>query len=528
MFSLLSTLLASSLVSVYNPRIPVVLDRDHNIVSEIVIPSESARQASGEVEVSIEGIPRAAVKDVRLVYTGTVPCLNTKSGSIVIWSNFRQWGSGHSAWCDQRYVTDLVSSRPDKAGKVTLPFDRQLVRGDNRFYVSVSVASSKVNLTDTFSVKVESVKMGGESMTISEQGPSSGRRYAIAFRNHGQDGVDTFRIPALATTKDGDLIAAYDIRWDSSMDLQSDIDVGVQRSSDGGKTWSKMQVAMDMGEYGGLPRAQNGTGDPCILVDEKSGDIFIFALWAHGLKGQTATTTSTKGFDPIDVPQLLMVRSRDGGRSWEAPVNITGQVKDPECAQIFQGPGRGITMSDGTLVVPVQVWQSGVYASDGIIFSKDGGDTWQVSSMAMSHVCEDQVAEIEPGVLLLNMRNYKTKDKTRKVCVTEDLGKTWKVHESNDVLVEPQCQASLLMCRQKGVLLYANPASKTDRIDFTVRASKDGGVTWPYSLMIDEERGWGYSCMTMIDDDTLGILYEGSTAQIVFQAIKLSDIVPQD
>jgi sialidase-1 len=527
MFSLLSTLLVSSLVSVYNPRIPVVLDRDHNIVSEIVIPSESARQASGEVEVSIEGIPRAAVKDVRLVSTGTVPCLYTRSGSIVMWAQFRQWGSGHSAWCDPRYVTDLDSSRPDKDGKVTLSFDRPLVKGDNLFYVSVSIASSKVDLTDTFSVKVSSMKLDGESVDISETGQSAGRRYAIALRNHGDDGIDTFRIPALATAKNGDLVAAYDIRWDSSMDLQSDIDVGVQRSSDGGKTWSKMQVAMDMGEYGGLPRAQNGTGDPCILVDEKSGDIFIFALWAHGLKGQTATTTSTKGFDPIDVPQLVMVRSRDCGRSWEAPVNITEQVKDPECAQIFQGPGRGITMSDGTLVVPVQVWSSHDNASDTIIYSKDGGDTWQVSSLAVDHVCEDQVAEIEPGVLLLNMRNYGNAEKTRKVYVTEDLGKTWKVHESNNTLVEPQCQASLLAVKPQGLLLFANPSTTTtkDRVNFTIRASKDGGVTWPYSLLIDEEKGWGYSCMTMIDDDTLGIVYEGSTAQILFQAIKLSDIL---
>ena len=525
MFSLLSALLVSSLVSVYNPRIPVVLDRDYNIVSEIVIPSGSASQASGEVEVSIDGIPRAAVKNVRLVFTGTVPCLYTRTGSIVMKAHFQQWGSGHSVWSDPRYVTEVDSSRPDRDGKVTLSFDRPLVRGDNRFYVSVSVSSSKVNLTDTFSVKVSSMKLNGGTVDIAETGPSSGRRYAIALRNHGDDGVDTFRIPALATASNGDLVAAYDIRWDSCVDLQNDIDIGVQRSSDGGKTWSKMHVAMDMGEYGGLPRAQNGTGDPCILVDEKSGDIFIFALWAHGLKGQAAITTSTKGLDPIDVPQLVMVRSRDCGRSWEAPVNITGQVKDPECAQIFQGPGRGITMSDGTLVVPVQVWSSHDNASGGFIFSRDGGDTWQISSLAVDHVCEDQVAEIEPGVLLLNMRNYGNADKTRKVYVTGDLGKTWKVHESNNMLMEPQCQASLLAVKSQDLLLFANPASTGDRVDFTVRASRDGGVTWPYSLMIDEEKGWGYSCMTMVDDDTLGILYEGGTAQILFQAIKLSDIL---
>ncbi len=61
-----------------------------------------------------------------------------------------------------------------------------------------------------------------------------------------------------------------------------------------------------------------------------------------------------------------------------------------------------------------------------------------------------------------------------------------------------------------------------------LRASSDGGLTWPHSLLLDEGQGWGYSCMTLIDDDTLGILYEGSPAQIVFQAVKLRDLTDKE
>ena len=50
---ILSTLLAAVTVGVYNPRVPVIVDREYNVVSEIVIPSESARQASGEVEIAL-------------------------------------------------------------------------------------------------------------------------------------------------------------------------------------------------------------------------------------------------------------------------------------------------------------------------------------------------------------------------------------------------------------------------------------------------------------------------------------------
>lgn len=43
--------------------------------------------------------------------------------------------------------------------------------------------------------------------------------------------------------------------------------------------------------------------------------------------------------------------------------------------------------------------------------------------------------------------------------------------------------------------------------------------------MLDEGDGWGYSCLTMIDKETVGILYESSVAHMTFQAIRLRDII---
>ena len=518
---MLATLLAAVAVQVYNPRIPVIVDREYNVVSEIVIPCEDGRQVSGEVEVSLDGIPLKAVKDIRLVYIGTISPIMSRTKSNVMKAHYNAWGAGQEDWYGPRSTSVECKLRP-KGGTVVLPFNRPLVKGDNHFYVSLNIASSKIGLADTFSCKVESVTLDGVKATIEEQGPSDGRRYGIALRNHGDDGVDTYRIPGLAKTKDGRLIAVYDIRWNTYYDLQADIDIGYQTSSDGGRTWSKMKVAMDFGEYGGLPKDQNGTGDPCVLVDDVTGDIYVFAIWAHGLEGSYSIFNSKTGLDPIDVAQLAMVKSTDGGKTWSAPVSISPQVKDPSWSTIFQGPGCGITMKDGTLVVPIQVWDKDKVPSGGIMYSKDHGATWTVSDMATGHVCEDQVAEISPGVLMLNMRNHGSKDRTRKVFVTSDLGKTWTPHASNDVLIEPVCQASIL--KAGNTLLFANPASTVTRNMFTIRASDDLGVTWPRSLLLDEEGGWGYSCMAMIDDGTVGILYEGSTSQLVYQAVRISDI----
>ena len=44
-------------------------------------------------------------------------------------------------------------------------------------------------------------------------------------------------------------------------------------------------------------------------------------------------------------------------------------------------------------------------------------------------------------------------------------------------------------------------------------------------ILLDEWGGFGYSCITSVDENTIGILYEGSQSQMVFQQVKLSEII---
>lgn len=52
-------------------------------------------------------------------------------------------------------------------------------------------------------------------------------------------------------------------------------------------------------------------------------------------------------------------------------------------------------------------------------------------------------------------------------------------------------------------------------------------MTWPLAnqVTLDEDEGWGYSCLSMIDKETVGIFYESSVAHMTFQAVKLTDLV---
>ncbi|MDG2012051.1 MAG: exo-alpha-sialidase [Pirellulaceae bacterium] len=405
----------------------------------------------------------------------------------------------------------------------------QLRDGDNVITIGCQLKEN-ANIDSRVGMKLDHLRFS-DGQTVKLEGPPTVQRMGVALRNAGADGVHTYRIPGLVTTEEGTLIAVYDIRRRSGGDLPGDIDVGMSRSRDGGQTWEPMQVIMDMGDD---PAWQyDGVGDPAVMVDRNTGTVWVAATWSHGNRSWRG---SGPGLDPQQTGQLMLVRSDDDGVTWSQPINITEQVKRPEWSFILQGPGKGITMRDGTLVFAAQYQDppdKQRLPHSTIIFSKDHGKTWQVGTAAFDDTTEAQVVEIEPGVLMLNCR-YNRKS-TRVVMTTNDMGETWQKHTTSErALIEPRsCMASLIDVDQEtgkdggGWLLFSNPDSTRGRNHLTIKASPDGGLTWPkaHRLLLDEGNSAGYSCLSMIDERTVGILYEGSRAHMTFQRIPLGDLI---
>ncbi|WP_377061693.1 sialidase family protein [Negadavirga shengliensis] len=409
----------------------------------------------------------------------------------------------------------------------TVALDRQLESGAHLFEIGLMVKET-ASLTEKVSFEVVYVEMSSGKFRPSGQEYQQSYRLAKALRHHGDDGVHSFRIPGLVTSNNGTLLAVYDVRRDDSSDLQGDIDVGLSRSTDGGESWEPMKMIMDMGEWGGLPENQNGIGDPAILVDEETGTIWVAALWLHGKPGTMAWNSSGEGMSPEETGQLMLVKSEDDGVTWSDPINVTGQMKDPSWRLFFNGPGRGITMRDGTLVFAAQFKDKENIPHSTVIYSKDRGETWEVGTGARSKTTEAQVVELQDGSLLLNMRD--DRGGARAVMVTKDMGKTWEEHPTNRAaLIEPVCMASIISNPHTDdpVLFFSNPAATDGRYNITIKASLDDGQSWPeaHQVLLDQKRGWGYSCLTMIDEDHLGILYESSQAHMTFQIIRVDEII---
>ncbi len=527
---------ANDRIKIHNTRIPVITDRPHNILAEITI--DDGEGSSLEfIDICINGLDSKAVNNVKVMYTGTMSALYSRTSSFIMKEKWRDVAGGQTIWCDPSFATEAGAVRRFSEGetfRVACP--KVLYPGKNHFYISMEINGRKIaDYSKEFLLEIKGIGIDGNILHSGTDFMESGwsdHHLGLNVRQSGDDGVHSYRIPGLATTNDGTLLAIYDVRYDSSFDLQADIDIGVSRSTDGGRSWEKMRIVMDMGEWAGLPEAQNGVGDPAILVDRNTGEIFIVALWTAGIGNDRAWLNVGQGMTPYETGQLMMVSSSDDGRTWSEPRNITPMVKQPDWYITLQGPGNGITMEDGTLVFAFQHVDAQRVPWSGIIYSKDHGKTWETHPVCpVRETTESQVVEIEPGTLMLNMRNNLRTG--RMVYTTDDMGGTWKVHESSGKLEEPVCMASLIMVKAEDnvlgqdILLFSNPATTKGRFNMTIKASLDYGRTWLEndSILLDEEHGWGYSCLSMIDRETVGILYESSTGHMTFQAVKLTDFI---
>jgi sialidase-1 len=504
-------------VTVHQFQAPVLKDKASNPILQISIETSGNTNLLSLQEVSINVLGDDMQNDIEKVgvfYTKDKPFL--RDGI--------QFGNSENA-----------------AERVSISGDQKLMEGKNLFWVSFRL-KQEANILNKVNAICKSVTISGQNIQPVIISQVEALNLGIALRKHKDNGIDTYRIPGLATTNNGTLIAVYDIRRNSSTDLQENIDVGMSRSTDGGASWEPMKVIMDMGEWGGKPEIENGIGDPSVLIDRKNNTIWVAAVWAHGHPGKRNWNASKPGMKPEETSQFVLAKSEDDGLSWSEPINITSQIKDPKWHLLLQGPGKGIAMEDGTLVFPAQFKDENEVPHSTIIWSKDHGKTWQIGAGAKSHTTESQVIELNDGSLMLNMRddrNRKDKLETngRAVMITNDMGKTWKEHPtSNGSLIEPNCMASLIKeeflidGKMRKVVLFSNPSSKYRRDHMTIKISFDDGKTWPseFDLLLDELGGRGYSCMTKIDDQHIGILYEGSQADMTFQIIPIEKIIQQN
>ena len=215
----------------------------------------------------------------------------------------------------------------------------------------------------------------------------------------GREGYLRYRIPVLTVTTQGTVLAFCEGRKDGG-GLEGDIDLVLKRSFDSGRTWQPMALVADDGP--------NTLGNPGAVVDRKTGTIWMALTRSLGEDTEPEIVEGTSK----ESVRVWMIHSSDDGASWSSPIDVTQAVKRSDWTWYGTGPGIGIQIADGRLVIPGYHAVAGTKVrSSHVIYSDDQGKTWKLGGSAGNNNGECQVAQRRDGTLYLTARTSRGSSK---------------------------------------------------------------------------------------------------------------------
>jgi sialidase-1 len=330
-------------------------------------------------------------------------------------------------------------------------------------------------------------------------------RFVNLFDSATNPAVACYRIPAIITAPNGDVVVAIDERVPSCADLRgsNDINIVIRRSHDNGKTWSEIETVVN------YPEGQSAS-DPSFILDETTNTLFLFFNFMD---------LNTEK----DVYYFRLTQSRDNGKTWSEPLDITSQISKPEWHNDFKfiSSGRGIQTRAGKLLHTLVNLENGLH----FFGSDDHGKNWHLLSKPIVPGDESKIVELADGTWMINSRVNSAG--IRYIHTSTDDGQTW-ITAPETSLIDPGCNASIIRCTSiadgadENRLLFANAKSTNDRQNLTIRISYDEGTTWTAGKTIYEGSS-AYSSMTILANGDIGLFFEADNyRQNTFVRISLA------
>ena len=346
----------------------------------------------------------------------------------------------------------------------------------------------------------------------------------------GVDGYVLYRIPGIAVTTKGTLLAYCEARKSDTGDW-GPIDIMLRRSTDGGNTWGARRKVVNVEG----PVTQN----PVSLERKyaKPGDLTV----NNPVAIVDRATAAVHFLYCIEYARCYYMRSDDDALTFSEPTDITPTFDefrtDYDWKVLATGPGHGIQLENGRLLVPV--WLSTGTGGHGhrpsavsVVYSDDHGGTWHRGEIVVEHPdpknpSETVAVQLHDGRVMLNIR-HESREHLRGVSISEDGATGWSPMRYDKQLPEPVCMGSIVRLTkqpdyEKNRILFANPhnADNRKRKNVTVKVSYDEGGTWPVARSI-EPGASGYSDLAVDPAGTAYCFYERATTGNHYQTKYLS------
>ncbi|MBQ5627966.1 MAG: exo-alpha-sialidase, partial [Bacteroidaceae bacterium] len=398
-------------------------------------------------------------------------------------------------------------------GTFTITGNKSLAPGDNYLWITYDIAETAKE-GNTVDARITAYTIDGKEIAENNGNPAHG---VTIFLSEGavlmpmDKGSLYYRIPSITVTKDGKrLVTLTDDRKHHNSDLPSHCYLVAQYSEDNGRTWSDPVTVAGTAETGG----NYGHGDASIVTNRDNGEIVGImtsaGTYGHGFFAGTAAQP----------PRWKTITSRDGGLTWETPVDHTDDLFGANCSNPntktwksgFSGSGAALQKRDGTLVSSFVNRQADNSQHFYFFMSKDGGRNWYVSGTSgTSGADEPKTLERNNGDLAISVRssgynyyNYTSND-----------GETWHLPSQtrftsgisgNACDGEYMVWCSTVEGNPWNIAFQTLPNSGS-RQNVSIALSTDEGATFGTPKTICPI-GSAYSAAVVLPDGTLGVYYE--------------------
>lgn len=340
----------------------------------------------------------------------------------------------------------------------------------------------------------------------------------------GKEGYRLYRIPGIITTVKGTILAWCEARKESKEGVNQDwttIDIMMRRSEDGGATW---------GERVNLTKNTPGVPKNPVAVEQGIGDMEQ-KTHNNAVLIPDAETGEIHLIFCIEYFKCFYSKSSDDGLTFSDPVDITPTFEsfksEYDWRVIATGPGHGIQLENGRLVIPV--WMSDGTGGNAhrpswnsVIYSDDHGLTWErgeffgYDSDSLVYPNETMGVELSNGLVMMIFR-HETDNYLKGISYSADGATNWTQPIFHPELYEPVCFSSVVRYsmrpdQSKNRILFCNPDSRgkfgeRKRENLTIKMSYDEGFTWPVTRTLHAGPG-SYSDMTVDSKGNIYCLYE--------------------
>ena len=330
-----------------------------------------------------------------------------------------------------------------------------------------------------------------------------------------KEGNNYYRIPTLIQLTNGDLLAFADRRIGSIGDLPNKIEVVMKRSRNNGRTWSAATLVSPK-----CTSVENSYGDAAFVLDRRTGNIICVTVSGPGFK------TS----NPNKPARISVIKSKDNGKTWGTPVDITPQIYGSACKDAtrktwhaaFASSGNGVQLRNGRMLFVLNVrensqWDAKLFRNY-VMYSDDGGDTWMVSKNYPVHSDgsggnEAKIVELNDGTLLMTARPGGVFQ--RYLATSTDNGETWGVAEPRKDMPSSSSNGDIIYYTSTNngwdtnrliTMFDTAPYTQMPPGKPKMYYSYDEGKTWKSFLIHSGQAG--YSSLAILNDGSIGILAE--------------------